>query len=178
MAEAEVTEFLIYLARDKNVAASTQNQALSALLFLYKEVLKQEIGWLGRELSNTRFSAASLRQESNEVRHTMKDKESGNNIAIISNAPPKNEAKYQNANDNYYSDRVERLHDSNFSSVGARRHPAEQPWLIRVSAANGGKQTKSVRRNRADEIKLTGRRPEPRPSRRCVQAQTLSEHFS
>jgi integron integrase len=29
-----------------NVSASTQNQALSALLFLYKEVLKQEIGWL------------------------------------------------------------------------------------------------------------------------------------
>jgi integrase len=28
------------------VAASTQNQALSALLFLYKDVLKQEIGWL------------------------------------------------------------------------------------------------------------------------------------
>jgi integrase len=34
------------LARDRDVAASTQNQALSALLFLYKEVLKQEIGWL------------------------------------------------------------------------------------------------------------------------------------
>src|SRR5438477_6920745 len=47
MAEAEVTQFLSYLARDGNVAASTQNQALSALLFLYKEVLKQEIGWLG-----------------------------------------------------------------------------------------------------------------------------------
>ena len=46
MAEAEVTEFLTHLARDGNVAASTQNQALSALLFLYKEVLKQEIGWL------------------------------------------------------------------------------------------------------------------------------------
>jgi integron integrase len=29
-----------------NVSASTQNQALSALLFLYKEVLNQEIGWL------------------------------------------------------------------------------------------------------------------------------------
>jgi hypothetical protein len=106
MAEAEVTEFLTSLARDSNVAASTQNQALSALLFLYKEVLKQEIGWLGHKLSNTRFSATSLRQESNEVRHTMKDKESGNNIAIISNAPCKNEAKYQNANDNYYSDGV------------------------------------------------------------------------
>ncbi len=46
MADTEVTEFLTSLARDGNVAASTQNQALSALLFLYKEVLKEEIGWL------------------------------------------------------------------------------------------------------------------------------------
>lgn len=46
MAEPEVTAFLTYLARKANVAASTQNQALSALLFLYKEVLKQNIGWL------------------------------------------------------------------------------------------------------------------------------------
>src|SRR5436309_14904082 len=46
MAEVEVTQFLTYLAREGKVAASTQNQALSALLFLYKEVLKQEIGWL------------------------------------------------------------------------------------------------------------------------------------
>jgi site-specific recombinase XerD len=33
MGEAEVTAFLTHLARDANVAASTQNQALSALLF-------------------------------------------------------------------------------------------------------------------------------------------------
>src|ERR671924_272663 len=46
MAEQELTEFLTHLARDLNVAASTQNQALSALLFLYKEVLRQKIGWL------------------------------------------------------------------------------------------------------------------------------------
>ena len=46
MAEAEVTDFLTHLAREGKVAAATQNQALSALLFLYKEVLKQEIGWL------------------------------------------------------------------------------------------------------------------------------------
>ncbi len=46
MAEEEVAQFLTHLARDLNVAASTQNQALSALLFVYKEVLKQEIGWL------------------------------------------------------------------------------------------------------------------------------------
>jgi site-specific recombinase XerD len=46
MAEAEVTAFLTHLARDSGVAASTQNQALSALLFLYKEGLKQELDWL------------------------------------------------------------------------------------------------------------------------------------
>jgi len=46
MGEKEVKEFLTHLAREGQVAASTQNQALSALLFLYKEVLKQEIGWL------------------------------------------------------------------------------------------------------------------------------------
>jgi integrase len=46
MGEAEVSAFLTHLARDGEVAASTQNQALSALLFLYKEVLKQAIGWL------------------------------------------------------------------------------------------------------------------------------------
>jgi site-specific recombinase XerD len=46
MAEAEVTAFLTHLAREGNVAASTQNQALSALLFLYQQVLKEEIGWL------------------------------------------------------------------------------------------------------------------------------------
>ncbi len=46
MGEAEVTQFLTSLARDGKVAASTQNQALSALLFLYQQVLKQEIGWL------------------------------------------------------------------------------------------------------------------------------------
>ncbi len=46
MTGVEVSAFLTHLARDGNVAASTQNQCLSALLFLYREVLKQEIGWL------------------------------------------------------------------------------------------------------------------------------------
>ncbi len=43
---AEVEQFLTYLAVNGNVAASTQNQAKSALLFLYKEVLAQELPWL------------------------------------------------------------------------------------------------------------------------------------
>jgi integron integrase len=43
---AEVTAFLNYLARERDVAAATQNQALSALLFLYKEVLRHPLPWL------------------------------------------------------------------------------------------------------------------------------------
>ena len=43
---AEVTAFLTYLAVQRNVAASTQNQAKSALLFLYRIVLGVELPWL------------------------------------------------------------------------------------------------------------------------------------
>jgi hypothetical protein len=46
MGAAEITRFLSDLAIQRNVAASTQNQALSALLFLYREVLEQELPWL------------------------------------------------------------------------------------------------------------------------------------
>ncbi len=46
LGETEVTAFLNHLARDRDVAASTQNQALSALLFLYKEALNQPLAWL------------------------------------------------------------------------------------------------------------------------------------
>ncbi|MDR7523755.1 MAG: integron integrase [Armatimonadota bacterium] len=46
MGAAELTQFLTSLAVQGNVAASTQNQALSALLFLYREVLGQEVPWL------------------------------------------------------------------------------------------------------------------------------------
>lgn len=42
----EVEAFLSHLALDRSVAASTQNQALAAILFLYREVLKCELPWL------------------------------------------------------------------------------------------------------------------------------------
>jgi len=42
----DVERFLTFLAVDRKVAASTQNQALSALLFLYREVLEVELPWL------------------------------------------------------------------------------------------------------------------------------------
>jgi integron integrase len=46
MGAAEVEQFLTYLAVNGKVAASTQNQAKCALLFLYKEVLTVELPWL------------------------------------------------------------------------------------------------------------------------------------
>jgi len=46
MGAEEVTRFLSSLALDGHVAASTQNQALSAPLFLYREVLQQDLPWL------------------------------------------------------------------------------------------------------------------------------------
>jgi integron integrase len=47
MAETEIREFLSYLAIEQNVAASTQNQAFNALIFLYDSVLKQSLGKIG-----------------------------------------------------------------------------------------------------------------------------------
>lgn len=46
MGAQEIEQFLNHLAVDKKVAASTQNQALSALVFLYREVLRQEFEWM------------------------------------------------------------------------------------------------------------------------------------
>ncbi len=45
LGEAEVTAFLSHLASERNVPAATQNQALAALLFLYRQVLGRELGW-------------------------------------------------------------------------------------------------------------------------------------
>ncbi len=44
MGSADIEAFLTHLAVERQVAASTQNQALSALLFLYREVLHQDPG--------------------------------------------------------------------------------------------------------------------------------------
>jgi integron integrase len=47
MGAAEVTAFLSWLATERNVAAATQNQALAALLFLYKAVFGRDLPWFG-----------------------------------------------------------------------------------------------------------------------------------
>jgi len=46
LAKLEVESFLTHLAVDRNVAPSTQNQALAALIFLYAKVLGVNMPWL------------------------------------------------------------------------------------------------------------------------------------
>jgi site-specific recombinase XerD len=46
MGAGEVEAFLTHLATERKVSASTHNQALSAMLFLYREVLVIELPWL------------------------------------------------------------------------------------------------------------------------------------
>ena len=46
MGAAEVEAFLSHLAVDRQVSASTQNQAKAAILYLYKQVLGMELPWL------------------------------------------------------------------------------------------------------------------------------------
>jgi integron integrase len=55
MGRPEVIAFLSHLAMRQDVAASTQNQALSALLFLYKVVLGRPLEWVNDEVVRARM---------------------------------------------------------------------------------------------------------------------------
>jgi len=66
MGVAELEAFLTHLAVEGRVAASTQNQALSALLFLYREVLAINLPWLDnvvRAKTPQRLPVVLTRQE-------------------------------------------------------------------------------------------------------------------
>ena len=66
----EVNAFLSHLATERGVASSTQNQALSALLFLYRHVLGTELGHLGplvRARTPERLPVVLTRQEVRSV---------------------------------------------------------------------------------------------------------------
>lgn len=66
MAEPEINSFLTHLAVKEHVSASTQNQALCALLYLYRHVIGREIGELGeivRARKSTRLPIVMTREE-------------------------------------------------------------------------------------------------------------------
>ena len=68
---AEVEAFLTHLATQGLVSASTQNQARSALLFLYKEVLGSELPWLENVESAKRPSRLPVVLTEAEVRQVL-----------------------------------------------------------------------------------------------------------
>ena len=68
MAEAEVNQFLTHLAVKEKVSASTQNQALSALLFLYRYVLVQQLGQLGEVIRARKSKALPVVLTRDEVK--------------------------------------------------------------------------------------------------------------
>lgn len=70
MGRPEVEAFLTMLANDRKVAPSTHRQALSAVLYLYKEVLGQELPWLkeiGRPVPTKRIPSVLTRDETGRV---------------------------------------------------------------------------------------------------------------
>jgi len=68
MAEPEINTFLTYLAVKEKVAASTQNQALSAILFLYRHVLGREVGDLGQVIRARKSARLPVVLTRNEVK--------------------------------------------------------------------------------------------------------------
>ena len=72
--------YLTHLAVDKNVAASTQNVALAALLFLYKEVLEQDLGQIEKVVRAKRPKRLPVVLSRDEVKRLFKSlKDSGQN---------------------------------------------------------------------------------------------------
>jgi integrase len=74
MGEPEIQAFLIYLATERNVSASTQNQALSALIFLYRNVLHIELdlpSGLITAKRSTHLPTVLTRAEAQNVLHHM-----------------------------------------------------------------------------------------------------------
>ena len=72
MGETEINVFLSHLAVSKDVAASTQNQALSALLFLYRHVLAKPLSRLADVVRATRPAKLPTVLSRDEVRRVLK----------------------------------------------------------------------------------------------------------
>ncbi len=77
MGVEEIQTFLSYLATEGRISASSQNQALSALLFLYKTVLKIDLPWMDdivRAKRPVRVPIVLTRSEVSKVLHCLQGK--------------------------------------------------------------------------------------------------------
>jgi integrase len=74
MGENEIRKFISYLAVERNITASTQTVALSALLFLYRDVLKQELPYISnieRARKPKRLPVVLTRDETKRILATL-----------------------------------------------------------------------------------------------------------
>jgi integron integrase len=83
MGKKEVEQFLSHLAVERDVAASTQNQALSALLFLYRDVLDIKLDWLDGVVRAKRPKTLPVVLTRDEVAAVLKNLSGGNLIAAM-----------------------------------------------------------------------------------------------
>ncbi len=67
MGGEEIQQYISHLSVDKNVSASTQNQALQGILYLYKNVLKKDVGWINDIKKATRIRHLPVVFSKNEV---------------------------------------------------------------------------------------------------------------
>ena len=80
---AEVTRFLSSLAVEGEVSASTQNQALSALVFLYRDVLAMPVGWLNGLVRAKRPARVPVVLTRDEVRRVLVRLKGHGSLALI-----------------------------------------------------------------------------------------------
>ena len=80
---SDVTRFLSSLAVDRRVSASTQNQALSALVFLYRDVLDMPVGWLNGLVRAKRPARVPVVLTREEVRRVLGRLKGGGPAALI-----------------------------------------------------------------------------------------------
>ena len=71
MGAEEVRDFLSHLATERNVSASTQSQARSALLFMYKEVLDIELPWLDEVINAKKAKRLPIVLTQTEIRRLL-----------------------------------------------------------------------------------------------------------
>jgi integron integrase len=70
LTKSDFEKFLTHLAVEREVSASTQNQAMNAILYLYKNILKVDIGWLEdvkRAKRNNRLPTVFSRNEVSKI---------------------------------------------------------------------------------------------------------------
>jgi len=80
---AEVTRFLSSLAVDRRVSASTQNQALGALVFLYRDVLDAPVGWLAALVRAKRPQRVPVVLTRDEVRRVLQRLRGRGGVALV-----------------------------------------------------------------------------------------------